>query len=305
MIDLLCVGHASFDVAMGVTHHPCDDEKMRAESLRLSGGGPAANAAVMAAKLGGRVGFCGYLGHDLFGDAHAAELEAAGVDIRWLARGRAATPLSQILAKPDGTRSVVNYRGALQPLAAAWVAQLEPLPAVVLMDGHEPHCGRQLIAMAQENCATRTVLDAGSLHAGTAQLMGAVDYLVASEPFARQYYAATHGADACGTPMDWLKALAAQSRGAVVVTCGAGGLIWSRDGQCGELAAFAVDALDSTGAGDAFHGAFALGVARGMDWLPLLRFASACGALTCCQLGARAAQPDAAMVAALLDDVCS
>jgi sulfofructose kinase len=66
------------------------------------------------------------------------------------------------------------------------------------------------------------------------------------------------------------------------------------------MAAFAVRAVDSTGAGDAFHGAFALGLARGMAWPDLLRYASAAGALACTHVGARAGIPDAAAVHALL-----
>ena len=82
----------------------------------------------------------------------------------------------------------------------------------------------------------------------------------------------------------------------VVITLGERGLIWSRHGERGAMPAFDVEAIDTTGAGDAFHGAFALGLARNLPWPDLLRFASAVGALTCCQLGARPALPMAGKV---------
>lgn len=86
----------------------------------------------------------------------------------------------------------------------------------------------------------------------------------------------------------------------MIVTCGASGLLWQRQGESGHLPACSVAAVDSTGAGDAFHGAFALALARGMAWEALLRFASAAGALACTRLGARAALPAEPEVRALL-----
>ena len=79
---------------------------------------------------------------------------------------------------------------------------------------------------------------------------------------------------------------------AVVVTRGEAGLVWQTAEGSGQLDAFAVEAVDSTGAGDAFHGAFAAGLSEKMDWPELLRYSSAAGALTCTRYGARPAIPD-------------
>ncbi len=86
----------------------------------------------------------------------------------------------------------------------------------------------------------------------------------------------------------------------VVVTLGERGLIWQRGEQSGRLDAFEVNAVDTTGAGDTFHGAFAAGVAAGMEWHDLLRYASAAGALCCTKHGARIGIPTADEVSALL-----
>jgi len=292
MPDILCVGHAAFDVTMQTEHHPAADEKMLATALNLAGGGPAANAAVQVARLGGSAGFCGYLGRDVFGHAHLAELEAAGVDTRFVVRGEMPTPVSQILAKPDGSRSVVNYRGdtIAQQDAALLPSSFENKPSkLMLFDGHEPALALALCAQAAD---TPTILDAGSLHAGTKALAEKVDVLAASQKFASQW---------CETE-DMNKALEvlAGVNDCVVVTMGKQGLIWARNGQRGSLPGFAVEALDSTGAGDSFHGALALALAQDMEWTQALRFASAAGALTCTRLGARAALPVEAEVEHLL-----
>ena len=127
------------------------------------------------------------------------------------------------------------------------------------------------------------VMDAGSVYADSARLLAHVDYLVASEKFARAFCASEY-LDTC------LHALARQ-HAQVVITCGERGVLWAKDGDDGHLPAFKVQVVDSTGAGDAFHGAFAWGLAQKMDWLPLLRFASAVAALNCIQLGARLGLP--------------
>lgn len=285
MLDVLCIGHASFDITMSVPHHPGSDEKMLSDALILGGGGPAANAAVQVARLGASSGFCGYLGHDIFGEEHIEELAHEGVDTGLIVRGGHASPISQILAKPDGSRSVVNFRGGTPwlPADAVELRRLEALaPSVILFDGHEPLVSAAICAWAKAQNIP-TVLDAGSVHRGTRELASRVDYLVASEKFACQYCELDEP-EACLEPLGEIAAN-------VIITLGERGLIWSRSGETGQLPAYPIQAIDSTGAGDAFHGAFALAVARGMAWDDALRFASAAGALTCTELGARAALP--------------
>jgi len=293
MIDLLSVGHAAYDLTMSVAHHPAADEKLQATSMQACGGGPAANAAVQAARLGGTASFCGYLGNDLYGNAHVAELESEGVDLTYLVRGSHPSSISQILAKPDGKRALVNFKGETPWLAAKAVDLTASHPRAILFDGHEPLLSEVVVDWATDE-EIPTVLDAGSLHQGTQALAMKVDYLVASEKFARQF---------CGTD-DMKLALKQLSdqRNNVVITMGEAGLLWARSGERGEITAFRVDAVDSTGAGDAFHGAFALGVARGMGWHELLRFASAAGALTCTHLGARQGLPSTTEVEQLLKE---
>jgi sulfofructose kinase len=116
-----------------------------------------------------------------------------------------------------------------------------------------------------------------------------VDYLACSEKFACQWL----GAD---DPEQALQRLGERSP-AVVVTLGERGLIWRKAGDSGALPAFPVRAVDSTGAGDAFHGALAAGLAAGLDWLDTLRLASAAGAACCEALGARPGMPDRARLA--------
>jgi sulfofructose kinase len=280
-VDVLCVGHASYDLIFSVSQHPGPDEKVVADSLLSCGGGPAANAAVCVSKLGLTSAFAGYLGCDLYGDKHVQELNDYGVDTQLIIRGTSPTPLSTILVKPDGKRCLINYKGDTQALPVD-ALNLSDIPAkVVLFDGHEPFISLPLADKARQ-ANIPTVLDAGSMHEGTLALMNQVDYLVCSEKFASQYAG------------DEYKALSklAELAPNVVITLGEQGLIWQRGSEQGGLPAYPVTAIDTTGAGDAFHGAFAAALAADMHWQTLLRYASAAGALCCTQMGARLGLPE-------------
>ncbi len=289
--DVFCVGFACYDLVFCVDHHPGPDEKTAAGALIACGGGPAANAAVAAARLGARAAFAGYLGDDVYGRAHRAELEAEGIDAGQVLTGAIPTPLSAILVKPDGLRTVVNYRRAVPRLDPGGIDIARSRPRVILFDGHQPEAS---LALAQQARAlgVATLLDAGSVHEGSLGLLGRVDALVASQRFARDLAGGTDAARAAGR--------LAEHAPVVVITLGAEGLVWRRGHDAGRLGAYGVHAVDSTGAGDAFHGAFAAGWAMGMAWPELLRFASAAGALCCTVVGARKGMPDLASVEALM-----
>lgn len=276
--DVLCVGHASYDLVFDVPVHPQPDEKIFADELLACGGGPAANAAVLVARLGYHAAFAGYLGDDLYGDRHLQELEAEGVDTSCILRGTYPTPLSVILVKPDGSRTLVNHKGLTKALAGDALDFSGLRPKVILFDGHEPQLSLKLAAAAKPEGIV-TVLDAGSLHEGTQALMGSVDYLVASEKFAQQWL----GRNA---PLEALAGLSEFSPN-VIITLGEQGVVWKNPEAQGALPAFPIVPVDTTGAGDAFHGAFAAGLAEGLPWRTLLEFASAAGAWCCLHKGAR------------------
>lgn len=279
-VDVLCIGHASYDLVFSVDHHPGPDEKIFATGFIDCGGGPAANAAVMAANLGLKAAFAGYLGADFYGDKHLQELIDHRVDTGLVVRGAASTPISTVIVKPDGKRALINYKIGTKPLPGDALNFNAVHPKVVLFDGHEPHVS---VTYCREVNTKRipTVLDAGSLHEGTQALMNRVDYLICSEKFALQV------AGSVELALNRLAEIAPN----VVITLSEKGLYWRRGAEQGFMAAFKVDDVDSTGAGDAFHGAFAAAIAQQLDWQETLRYASAAGALCCTKMGARPGLP--------------
>jgi sugar/nucleoside kinase (ribokinase family) len=168
-----------------------------------------------------------------------------------------------------------------------------------MFDGHES--GASIEAMRQFSRA-RTILDAGSLRAGTRELAARVEFVVASERFARQLTGLPNreGRDDRATA---IAAVSALNRRPCVITLGRAGLIHGTAERWDHLPACPVTALDTTAAGDAFHGALAFGVMSGLDWLQTLRLASTTAALSVQSLGGRRSFPSLARVrAALADD---
>lgn len=327
-IDVLCVGLATYDLVYSVDRHPGEDEKCFASGLVSCGGGPAANAAVTAARLGGVAAFAGYLGRDAFGEKHFQELISEGVITRFVVRGEHPTAVSSIIVKPGGKRAVITHKGFTPALDPGHVDLTSLRPKTILLDGHQPTLSIPLAVKAREQ-KIPVVLDAGSVHQGTVELAPLCDYLVASQKFALDFTGKK-------SPHEALAILSGQARNspdqepsrpggpagaglnpgaaaipaggteslparAAVITLGEAGLVWASGHQSGSLEAFPVEAVDTTGAGDVFHGAFALAIARGEHLLSAMRYAAAAAALACTRMGARTAIPAKAEVEAILE----
>jgi sulfofructose kinase len=280
--DVLCLGASAYDLTFTIPRDLAADEKLAAEVVVACGGGPAANAAVAVSRLGLRAAYAGWVGQDLFGTLQLDELHDAGVDTRWVIRRPQSTPVSVVLVKPDGSRSLVNHGVRNSPLPAGAIEfSLDGLLAI-LADGHEPEISDALFKRARRR-GIPTMLDAGSLNPGTRRLASQVDHLVCSERFA---FEAT-GQREPGRALAQL----ASNAPTVVITLGQRGLVWQRGGERGSLPAYELPIVDTTGAGDAFHGAYAACLAWRWPFEQCLQFAAAAGTLCCTRLGARPGLP--------------
>ncbi|NLD56236.1 MAG: sugar kinase [Burkholderiaceae bacterium] len=298
---VVCVGHAAFDSVYRIDAFPARPTKVRACRHDYTVGGMAANAACAIAALGGRATFWGPVGDDEVGARILEELARAGVATEpgLLVRGVRSSH-SAIIVEGSGERLIVSAQGdALQ--APRSLVDALPLDAeAVMVDVRWPE-GAQSVAARARAERIPVVLD-GEM--GNVELLRAMvplaDHVIFSEPGWAEWLG--HPGEASDAARE-LQRLVAAGAALAAVTLGERGLLYAtrRSGGVRHLPAFEVAAVETLGAGDAFHGAYALAVAEGMRIEEALRFASATAALRCSRPGGRAALPTRAEVASLLD----
>ncbi len=289
MAKVICVGHSALDRVFTVEAWPQASAKVRAHAYAEVGGGMAANAAVAVARLGGAAHFWGPAGADSVAEVMSAQLRAAGVDERGLRRFAGLnSSTSAILIDARGERLIVSYRGTALEAPADWL-QLDQVGSAgaLLVDVRWPQ-GAIAALRAARRCGVPSVLDADTAEPATLQaLAGEAEYALFSEPGLAGF---AGGGDIEG---GLRRALALGARLAAV-TQGERGVFWVEAGEpegLRHVPAFAVPVVDTLAAGDVFHGAFALELARGQASAEALRFAAAAAAIKCTRPGGRSGSP--------------
>jgi sugar/nucleoside kinase (ribokinase family) len=284
---ILCAGIAVEDIVMWVEQFPAPGTKASASDLRTTGGGCAANAAVAVVRLGGEAAFAGPLGgiDDAASDRIVTNLEAEGVDCGGVMRiAGAAASVSLIMIDAAGEKTIATRRGrglanALPRDADALVAKAD----AVLADNRLPDFAAAICRAARAR-QIPVVIDLDLATRPDAPLLSLGTHVIASAEALR----ATTGCSEFGPG---LACLAAHCSGFLAVTDGPNGIYW-RDGErLRQLPAFTVQAIDTLGAGDVFHGAFTLALTHARPMTEALRFASAAAALKCTRFGGGAGAP--------------
>ena len=302
--DLCVLGSIHMDLVVRAARFPAPGETLLGRSFATFAGGKGANQAIAAARLtrgrGGRVRMAGRVGQDLYGTQLLALLAGEGVEIEHLeADPDVPTGVALITVDDAGENTIVVASGASGALTAAHVeaaasavagsrlllTQLEvPLDAVA--------AGLRLARRA----GVPAVLNAAPAQALPAELLRHVDVLITNESEARLLC----GAGAGATGDELARALVSLGPRTAVVTLGARGAVLAETSLLLRQAAFAVEVLDSTAAGDAFVASLACARSAGLQWPAALRQACAAGALAATRAGAVPSLPDGAAVEAFL-----
>jgi sulfofructose kinase len=298
---VICVGHSALDRVFTVEAWPQASAKVRAHGFVEVGGGMAANAAVAVARLGGAAHFWGPAGADSVAEVMSVQLQAAGVDVRGLRRFAGLySSTSAILIDARGERLIVSYRGTALEAPADWL-QLDQIGSAgaLLADVRWPQ-GAVAALRAARRAGIPSVIDADTAEPATLRaLAGEAEYAVFSE----------HGL-ACfagsGDIEGGLRRALALGARLAAVTQGERGVFWIEAGEpegLRHVPAFAVSVVDTLAAGDVFHGAFALELARGKASAEALRYASAAAAIKCTRPGGRSGSPSRDEVERFLREV--
>jgi sugar/nucleoside kinase (ribokinase family) len=292
--DVLGIGCTAVDDILYVPEYPPRDAKVEVRQRERHCGGLCATALVAAARLGGRCAFAGTLGHDEGSQFVLETLAREQVDCRHVVRVSQAGPVRSTIVVDETRRTRNIFYHTSQALGAH--PTLPPkailLRTRVLLVDRFGIPGMIRAARLARQADIPVVADFESSHVpGFTELLGLSDHLILSSDFACRLAGAR-------TPPAAVRKLWSPTRSVVVVTGGAKGC-WYRDrSRSGSqrdvthVPAFQVAVRDTTGCGDVFHGAYAFGLARGLDLESRIQWASAAAALKATAHGGQAGIPD-------------
>lgn len=303
---VISVGLSCFDQFFFLNRWPEENTKNFSGDFIESGGGPCANAAWLLGLWGEDIYYVGHLNHDIYGQKIIDEFHDVGVNTDYVIfNDEMITPLASVLVNQlNGSRTIITRKLISAPRMTfeekqkideliTRLTQADKGEVItVLIDGHEPELSEYILTRLPD---ARVVMDAGSLRESNLNLAKYTDYLVASENFARDLIEI----DKFTTDIQLKTALTELNklaRGEAFITLGEKGCAYLQNGMLTISPAFICNAIDTTGAGDIFHGAFTYGVHYNWHIENIILFASLSAAISIEKKGVRESMPDLADV---------
>lgn len=294
-MKICCVGISVFDRIFTLDSLPFEEGKFFASKLVEQGGGPAATAAVACARLGACVDMIARVGDDATGKAIVDGLakEGVNVDLMRIIKGATSTQAS-ILVDKNGNRVIVSYPSPSLDPDASFMDSIDfSQYDVVLADVRWFQGAKKAFELARK-AQVKTVLDADITDQPIDELIALGTDVVFSKPGLLNF---THE-----TNIDNALFLAKKcTKGDIYVTLGADGYKFLLDNHIIHKSGYKVNVVDTTGAGDVFHGAYAFALASKQEKEQRLKFAAAVAALKCTKSGGRNGIPHLEQVIDFMD----
>ncbi len=281
--DVVGVGLNATDTLILLPHFPAYAGKIAFDEEILSPGGQVASAMVTCARLGLRVKYIGTVGDDERGRIQMESLRESGIDIQDV-QIRPGCPNQSayiLIDRSTGERTVLWRRPDCLRLDPSEIRPEHILPCRLLhIDGHDTPAVEKAARIARSASIPVTV-DVDTLYHGFDKVLPLVDYLIASSEFPVQWTGEND-------PFKALEVLQSEyGMRVAAMTLGAHGALARANGRFVYSPAYVVNCIDTTGAGDVFHGAFCYAVLQSMPIEEALDFSNALAALNCTALGAR------------------
>ncbi len=283
--DIVGIGVCTVDHLVTVPRMPHRNENMRALNYSRQPGGLASCSLVAAARLGAKTKIIARIGDDDIGEYIRRDLCGEGVDVsRLLVEAGSESHVSVILVdEPTGERSIITRPPTGSAISRTEIRREDISAARVLFVDNITEATLQAAHWARE-AGAKVLLDPASPYAEIKPLLSLVDVPIVPEQWASAWLPDR-------SPSVVAERLLDEGAEIAIVTLGERGAVvcWEQGVQ--EIPAFPVDVVDTTGAGDAYHGAFMYALLQGWDVPRMAKFASAVGSMNCRALGGRGALP--------------
>lgn len=296
--QIVVVGSTNLDLIAYTPRIPGPGETLVGDRFVMGFGGKGANQAVMARLLGAPVAMVNCVGDDAYGAMTRDNLASFGIDIAHVHVAAGASGVAPIWVEPDGTNRIIIIPGAnhlLTPAQVEAAIATLPEPAVVVGQFEIPQAVTAAAFAAAKRRGATTILNPAPGAAAAPALLANTDWVIPNEVELGQLVAGATGHDATA-----LLAASAELGCGLVVTLGEAGAVLVEPDGVHRLPAPRVKAVDTTGAGDAFVGAFAYGLATGRDPLTAVRLGILCAADSVTRPGTQTSFPRGAAVDSLL-----
>lgn len=292
-VRVVVAGSNNFDMVMNAERSPREGENLLASNLKFFPGGKGANQAVAVARLGARVTLIGAVGQDFVGDFLLYNLEANGIDTRWIRRDPSRTTGSAFIAiYPSGDNSIVVDPGANFTLEPADIENAKESVAAadaILTVLEIPMETVEAVLRAGREAGKLTVLDAGPPRRCSRELLRLADIVSPNETELEALSGEpVEGRESARKAAEKLLDLGVRT---VVVKMGSDGSMLVNAEGVKHFPAYQIKAVDPTAAGDAFSAALTVKLASGAAINDAIRYANAAGALAVTKLGALPSLP--------------
>jgi len=286
-MKILCIGLSSYDITYPLEEYLIENTKNRIKMRYECGGGPSNNAAYLLGKWGMDVYYAGCVGSDLYGKKVKEELEKVGVNTDFLETKKdVITVTSTIIANVSkGTRTILTYCPDNNELDDI---ELNFNPDIILMDGQEYKASLEVLKKYPNAIS---IIDASRPTEQVIELAGKVNYLVCAKSFAEKITGIKIDYQDTKTIFNLYQSMKNIFKNKIIVTLEAKGALYEKDGQIRIMPSINVKAIDSTGAGDIFHGAFTYAIANNFDIEKAIKFSNIAGALSVTKIGAKQSVP--------------
>ena len=288
-MKVLVIGHSSYDISCPVDEYPVENTKYRLSESYTCGGGPAGNAAYLLGKWGVETYYAGVVGSDDFGSKIKKEFETVGVNTDYLETNyEKPTSISFIMInKKNGSRTLFNIAGE-RPSLKRYDFTMDP--EVILIDGHEYSAS---MAALNKFPNAISIIDAGRITPELKELCKYCKYIVCSKGFAETITKIKIDYANPNTLVQVYSQLKNNyPKSEIVVTLEEKGCLYAVNNEIKIMPGLKVNPVDTTGAGDIFHGAFTYAISKGFDIEKTIRYANITAGLSVTKMGARLSIPN-------------
>ena len=288
ILKYLCIGHSTYDTTLPIEKFIIENNKYRIKQHIECGGGPASNSSYLLAKWGCDVSLASIVGDDYYGNKIKNELENIGVNCKYLdiVKNHDTSSSYIIASKETGSRTIITYKDEIITKISK---NIKDKFDVILVDGEHYET---VIDVFNNNKDSIKIIDADKVTETNKKLGKMVDYLVCSKKFAEGFSNVLIDPNNIKSLIEVYDILYNYFKNKIIITLESFGSFTKIDNEYKLIPSYKVKAVDSTGAGDIFHGAFTYFISNGYSLEKAIKLSNKTASISVTRLGARYSIPE-------------